>query len=84
MSDREYVAEMVMSYLKNGNKRAVFIKHYSRTKNFDHSMKISARKILIKNFCNNVLKFNAVRRQIVSYIPSPIKKYIKNRLYRVL
>lgn len=26
MSDREYVAEMVMSYLKNGNKRAVFIK----------------------------------------------------------
>ena len=64
--------------------RAVFIKHYSRTKNFDHSMKISARKILIKNFCNNVLKFNAVRRQIVSYIPSPIKKYIKNRLYRVL
>lgn len=26
MSDREYVTEMVMSYLKNGNKRAVFIK----------------------------------------------------------
>ena len=25
MSDREYVTEMVMSYLKNGNKRAVLI-----------------------------------------------------------
>lgn len=25
MSDREYVTEMVMSYLKNGNKRAVLM-----------------------------------------------------------
>lgn len=83
--EEEWNYEKMLSHpTRIPKERAVFIKHYSRTKNFDHSMKISARKILIKNFCNNVLKFNAIRRQIVSYIPSPIKKYIKNRLYRVL
>lgn len=60
--------------------RLLFLSEYIRTHQFESSMRLAARRIILRNELYYYLKINELRKMISLLIPKKIKKIIKTRI----